>query len=201
MKYDPLENHLTQRALVKANQDRMYQKDTIVGRAPLTKSEVSAFGDAIEKGEISDALVSGYGPGSQAMTFNKTGKEIKEKAPEILTALSIQKATIEAQLAMYSEGAGVSPTNPTSRRYDKSVPFFRYDWGFCEPKYLGEGNYEEKTPQMDLCNKYNSLIYVYCDVLDDIDAINIIVQNVEDTKKYSLSVSQLIALHFTGKKD
>jgi hypothetical protein len=161
-----------------------------------SKSETDALNDMLQKGEISDTLASGYGAGSKPIVFTKTGKEIKEKVPAILASLEAQKITIEAQLTAFQTAAGVVPTKENSRRYSKNVPFLRYEYTQCEPEYLGNNTYAPKTDQMDACNKYNSLAYIYNDVLDDIDAINIISANVEDNKKLELSVSQLIALNF-----
>lgn len=161
-----------------------------------SKSETESLNEMIQKGEISDALASGYGAGSKPMTFNKTGKEIKEKVPSIVAALEAQKVTLETQLTALQTAAGIVPTRANSRRYDKNVPFLRYEYNLCEPEYLGNNQYAPKTEQMDVCNKYNSLVWVYNDLLDDIDALNFIASNVEDAKKYELSVSQLIALNF-----
>jgi hypothetical protein len=161
-----------------------------------SKSEAESLNDMIQKGEIADALASGYGAGSQPMMFQKTGKEIKEKVPAIIASLEAQKITIEAQLTALQTAAGIAPTRESNRRYAKNVPYLRYEYSLCEPEYLGNSQYAPKTDSMDICNKYNALVYVYTDILDDIDAINIISANVKDDKKYDLSVSQLIAMNF-----
>jgi hypothetical protein len=171
-----------------------YHNTNVTG-SRFSKSEVDALNDMLVKGEISDALVSGYGAGNQPMIFTKTGKEIKEKIPAIIASLEAQKITLEAQITALKTVAGIEPTNPTGRRYAKEVPFARYDYKVCEPEYLGNNNYAQKTEQMDVCSKYNALIYVYNDILDDIDALNAINSNVEDSKKYQFTVSQLIAMN------
>lgn len=161
-----------------------------------SKSETEALNEMIQKGEISDTLASGYGAGSQPLVFNKTGKEIKEKIPNILAILEAQKLSLEGQLTVLQEQSGIVPANKNTRKYDKNVPFLRYDYKQTEPEYLGNNQYSPKTDQMDVCNKYNALVWVYNDVLDDIDAIKVISSNVEDSKKYNLSVSQLVSLGF-----
>jgi hypothetical protein len=161
-----------------------------------SKSESAALDQMIQKGEISDTLANGYGAGSQPMVFVKTGKEIKEKVPSIIASLEVQKISIETQLTALQTAAGIMPTRANSRRYDKNVPFAKYEYNLCEPEYLGNSQYAPKTDQMDVCNKYNSLVWIYNDILDDIDSINVISSNVEESKKYNLSVSQLIALSF-----
>jgi hypothetical protein len=165
-------------------------------KSRFTKSESESLNEMIKKGEISDTLASGYGAGSKPFVFTKTGKEIKDKVPSILASLEVQKVTLEAQLTALQAAAGIVPTRENSRRYSKTSAFLRYEYSLCEPEYLGNNQYATKTDQMDACNKYNSLVYLYNDILDDIDSINVITTNVEDSKKYDLSVSQLIALSF-----
>lgn len=163
------------------------------GMDRFSKSEQAALDDMIEKGEIADTLASGYGAGSQPMIFKKTGKEIKEKVPGIIAALTAQKAVIEGQLNDLQVSAGIVPDQQTGRKYSKTTPYQRYEWKICEPAYVN-GAYAETTEQNKICSKYNSLVWVYNDILDDLDAIAIIEKNVEDSKAYDLSVSQLIAL-------
>lgn len=162
----------------------------------LTKSEVDALNDMIEKGEISDTLGSGYGAGSKPVTFNKKGSEIKAKIPEISAALETQRAEVEVKLNTLLAQIENEPTEERSRRYSKQTSYKRFAWEVCEPKSLGNGMYGERTGQMDLCNKYNSLLYIHSDLMDDIDALKILNTNMEDGKNYELSVSQLVALNF-----
>lgn len=165
-------------------------------KSRFSKSEQASIQDMLQKGEISDALASGYGAGSQPVVFVKKGKEIKEKAPSIIATLEVQKVTVEAQLKALQVAAGVTPTLENSRKYDKVAPFLRYEYNLCDPQYLGNNQYSPKTDQMDACSKYNSLVWIYNDILDDIDAIKVIANNIVEDKPYTLSVSQLIALDF-----
>lgn len=181
-------------AMIRSQIHSSYNNIEIPSR--FSKSEAESLNDMIQKGEISDTLASGYGAGSQPMVFTKTGKEIKDQIPTIVATLEAQKITIEAQLTALQTAAGILPTRENSRRYDKKVPILRYEYNLCEPEYLGNSQYAPKTDQMDVCNKYNSLVWVYNDILDDIDAVQVIAGNVEDNKKYQLSVSQLIAMNF-----
>lgn len=151
--------------------------------------------DVLEKGEISDCIASGYGAGSQPVTFEKTGKEIKDKIPEIKNSLSASIASIEGQLGALLVQIGKEPENVSSRKYDKTPPYKRYDYTLCEPVYCN-GQYAEKTEENTLCNKYNTLVYLWQDIKDDYDSICVMENNLTDTKKYTLSVSQLIALNF-----
>lgn len=153
----------------------------------------SVLNDMIEKGEISDSLASGYN--GTPISINKTGKEIKEKIPVLKAALETQKKEVETKLLTIQQEAGVFPDQSNSRRYSKTTPFNRYQWSMCEAKYVN-GAYEEVTDQQKACQKYNSLVGIYNEILDDIDAINVIGSNIQDSKTYSLSVSQLIALKF-----
>lgn len=161
----------------------------------IKKSEQVALNNMLEKGEIADCLANGYGAGSEPVTFVKTGKEIKEKIPVIKNSLNTQISSVGAQLSALVVKIGFEPTNDSSRRYDKNTPFKRYDWGKAETPYVN-GQYGEPTEENINCSKYNALVYLWNEMKDDFDAISVMENNLEDAKKYTLSVSQLIALNF-----
>lgn len=169
-------------AVKKARQDSMIQK---------------SIESMIEKGEISDTLGRGYGSGSEPIKFKKTGKEIKEKIPAIITMLTTEQTKIQVQLEVLAEQIGVAPTENRNSSFVKGIIYNQYPWAMCEAIYDNANKcYGEKTDQMDQCCKYNSLAYLYCSISEDLLSCQVIASNVEDKTSYTLSTSQLVALGF-----
>lgn len=108
----------------------------------------------IEKGEISDALGRGYGPASEAIKFNRTGKEIKEKIPAILTSLTLESGKISGQMEEIAKEIGIEPTIPRNSYFAKNIAYLSYDWELCDPKYdTVSQKYNDATVQNQLCSK------------------------------------------------
>lgn len=157
----------------------------------LQKSNV----DTLEKGEIMDKLVYGYGANNETFKFVKTGKEIQTMLPACIEALAEQKGEIMSQMEACVEAAGVEPTENYSPSSFKMIKMKRYPYELIRQEY-NEVNrtYTAMTESQIACQKYNDLCWSLRGVLEDILACKIILGNVEDDKKYNLTISQLVAL-------
>jgi hypothetical protein len=171
---------------------------------PLEKSEQGDIGgeskgtepDDLQKGEIASALLNDYGNPNATFKFEKTGKELKEILPKTITSLSVIKDTLLAQLGIFQTSIGSVPSDSRKsyRVPSVSVPFYSYD---LSRRIYNEmtSDYEPLTDAQVTINSYNDLAWRLCDVLEDIAVCQLIVDNIEDSKKYNLSVSQLVAIN------
>lgn len=152
--------------------------------------------DMIAKGEISDAIGRGYGSGSEPMKFVKTGKEVKEHLPAVITQLMSAKASVLAQMDIVRQAVGIDPTDAL-RASLTNQKIAIYPYKMCDAPYNDSmGKYEDRTDENVLCEKHNNLAYMLRDIEEDLATCQVVMTNATDTQKYTLSVSQLIALNF-----
>jgi len=152
--------------------------------------------DDLQKGEIMDKLVYGYGAGNNdTFKFAKTGKQIKEMLPGCIEALAEQKGEIIATMQACIENAGIEPTEDYSPSQYKVIKIKRYPYELIKQEW-NEVNrtYSQPTDAQKACCQYNDLCWSLKSILEDILACKIILANVEDDKKYNLTISQLVAL-------
>lgn len=154
-------------------------------------ADTSSFTDEtkFEKGQIAERLSYGYGSGSEPLKFTKTGKELKAQIPGLLSALNIKKAEILVKLGELSTAAGIVPNKEWFNDIISGLTVARYDWKQCD-ELCEAGN--------TAANDYNAWCYTLSDIVDDINALTVINANLKDDAKYTLSVSQLLALQFTN---
>lgn len=158
------------------------------------KAKSESMPDMIEKGMISSQLANGYGV-NEPLKFTKTGKELKEKLPTVIASLNAEKASLEAQMVIIRQKLGIDPSVAYNSYTVKGLVFYRYPWEMCDRAYDSmTQKYADATEENILCNQYNSLCSVCMDVCEDIACAEVIMANVEDNKKYTLSVNQLVAL-------
>lgn len=157
----------------------------------LQKSNV----DDLEKGEIMDKMVYGYGSNNDTFKFVKTGKEIKAMLPGCIEQLAEQKGEILAQMQACVEAAGVDPSEDYGHSRFQVIKLKRYPYDLIRQEYNEVSRcYVAMTDSQKACSQYNDLCYSLRSVLEDILACKIILANVEDDKKYNLTISQLVAL-------
>lgn len=152
----------------------------------------------IRKGEIMDRLANGYGSG-EALKFTKTGKEIKEKVPSIMEALNTAKTTTLTQLTILKAQIGCEPSDSFSSNLEKiglEITLLRYPYAMCDSVKDPNSGTWVRDAKAEACSKYNDLCWQLIDIEKDIKALHIIKENVDDGKKYELTVSQLVALQF-----
>lgn len=158
-------------------------------KAEVQEGRLEENADYLWKGEIMDQLGYGYGSENKALKFTKTGAELKEALPKTITDLQTKKATVVAKMALIAAAIGVQP----SEVYRNDL--LRYSWAMCEAPHDKMNHKEEPSEQNLACRDYNDLCYVLYSLDEDIQATEVILANVEDKKKYELTVSQLIALN------
>ena len=159
----------------------------------IIKSDID---EMIEKGEISDQLGRGYGPGAEAMKFNKKGSEIKTQIPGMISSLETEKNKLAVQLEILQEKIGQEPTQEYNTQLAPDCPK-QYVSDCCYPKYDEQIKaYPESSEENQLCSKYNSICYMIRSICEDINTLRVLEKNLEDKKSYTLSISQLIALGF-----
>lgn len=156
--------------------------------------------EKLEKGEISDKLGSGYG-GNEALKFTKSGKDLKAILPVTIANLKGKRTVLEATMKTLIEAAGCQPSESYGSYNFKSVTVNRFPWDLCRSPY-DEMNkcYPALSDEQKACGQYNDLCYQWCSISEDILACSVIMKNLEDSKKYTLSVSQLVALS-SGDED
>ncbi len=152
--------------------------------------------DDLQKGEIMDKLVYGYGSSDreQAFKFVKTGKEIKDLLPKCVVALAEQKGAMIAKMNELKEAAGCEPTEVYSGSI-KAIKILRYPYDLIRTEYDEmKRSYATATDEQKAAQEYNDMCYSLKSLLEDIVACKIILANVKDDGKYTLSLSQLVAL-------
>lgn len=169
----------------------------VVKEKKIEKSLEEQYHDKLEKGEISDKLAYGYGSGSEALKFTKTGSEIKVILPPTILKLQESKVEIEVKMKALVVICGVDPTEPWNCSGICKQELFRYPYSVSERVYDSVSNkYADPTDIQTAASQYNELCYAYRNVLEDIASCQVILENLDDKKKYDLSVSQLVALSF-----
>ncbi len=150
--------------------------------------------DDLRKGEIMDKIGMGYG-GSNALTFTKTGKELKTILPVTIAALSVKKGALEALMAIYIKAACAEPTEIYQSYQVKSIACKRYSYELMDNyDKIGEKS-TEPTEEQKAMRQYNDACYAWQSLSEDIAVCAIIGKNLDESKKYTLSVSQIIALN------
>jgi|ERR1035437_5015282 hypothetical protein len=150
--------------------------------------------DDIRKGEIMDKLGMGYGGGSNALVFTKTGKELKAILPVTVASLTAKKDALEITMATLKGEAGVEPTEVYQSYQIKSVACKRYNYELISTYDNSTNRNIQSTTEQKAMGQYNDACYAWQSLSEDIVACGVIAKNLEESKKYTLSVSQLIAL-------
>lgn len=184
---------------IQKNRKAQIAKSFSIGKTLSKSKEPIAMTDAIyfeelEKGQISDSLSYGYGQANEAIKFDKTGAQIKEMLPSCVSKLEATKNVVEAQMAAAIATVGVAPTvdwNGTNC----SVKRYPYDL-INNPYDQMTQSYPPQTEVQAAADLYNSLCYTLQNICDDLATCKVMTTNLDDKKKYSLSVSQLVALNF-----
>lgn len=173
------------------------------------KSKVQkAFEDVLSKGDITSSLNSSYGS-NEAMRFNKSGKEISGRLKKLKMQLEMLELDFEGHMMNLQEVIGEDPDDTNNSYNIKKLKTPRYSWNYCDnlPKSVvaestGVVNGNMAVPPTEeedlrkVCNQYNDFSSKLLSAKEDIESIRILIDNIESSKKYSLSVSQLGILGF-----
>lgn len=170
----------------------------------MEKGEVHQF----EKGFVADQF-SQYN--NNNLSFEKTGKECKEKIDGEITALKTKQISLEEDLDEALENFSIDekPKEKISswslRGFETKikVPYKRFDYYSCNPnsdyKVMSENG--TSSPKLTdekakIAQQYNQNLGDYVDTLVDIETLKFLRNNMEDKKKYKLTQSQLLSLGF-----
>lgn len=150
--------------------------------------------DNLQKGEVSDMLTRGYG-GGEALKFVKTGKQLKEIIPNTVANLKAKLVGIDALMETLKTQIGFEPTEKRNSGLSNSIFCNFYPYTNCSPSYdEATRSYPAQSDEQKLCSQFNDLCYNWRSIKEDIVSCNVIMNNLEDANKYTLSVSQLVAL-------
>jgi hypothetical protein len=173
-------------------------------------SEESTTGSAIEKGKDSDQLEKGKIKDALyyselKIVFQKTGKEIKEKLVSIKTRETAKLAELQVKLDLLKDKFSYQPTEKYSYEdSDDTLKTFKWDMTYesktaCDNNVIQFNETESGTLTNEECKlhrEWNDTVYSYRDVKQEIDAISLLEENLEETKKYELTARQMLNFGF-----
>lgn len=173
--------------------------------------------DDIEKSDIMNAFSN-----TDMVMIKKTGKEIKEQITSVVNPMlqtEYTEAKTKADKLLESCGAGpvcnVSPWWTNDIKID--VPYKVYDWeetyeprvkacdneyGYPDasvqpvPEELPKKNYATTAEEAQARQKYNDAVRCVCEVLVDMKAAEIMLNNLQDGQTILLNPRQAATLHF-----
>lgn len=176
-------------------------------KKPVKKGEE----DELEKGEIFNTFTSTYGD-KEPLRFSKSGKEIIFRLKKLHNKLDGEIMDLEGHMENEEDIIGFAPdsVNNSYAIKGKGIQTMRYSYDCCygsietvQPKVVEavaipakqQVNVKQQTIQQ-ACNRYNDYSSQLLSSLEDVEAIRLMIDNLESGKKYSLSVTQLAALGF-----
>lgn len=156
--------------------------------------------DQLEKGKIEDALY--YG--DVKITFSKTGKQIKEKLAAIKNAENLKLEDLKKSLDDMEDTLCYKPTEkPYNEKDDIFYKTFKWDMTYpqdsCNNNVIQFNETQSGSLTVEDCDlnrKWNDCVYSYRDTKREIDAINLLEENLEDGKKYELNARQMLNFGF-----
>lgn len=164
--------------------------DTVVGKK----------NDNLEKGMVTDSFGS-YS--NNKLSFNKTGKQIKDQITTILLPLlEAQKIQLETELTSTAKDIDTEPDSTVSdyeyRGFSKVLPkVARYSWDLCENRWDEVSRSAPAlTDEQKAMRVYNEIAQKIVSTMADIQYATLLARNVEDAKKYELTSDQVLALQF-----
>lgn len=168
-----------------------------------------------QKSDIMNAI-SGYS--DNKITIQKSGKEIKEQIKNVvLPAKEIALADKKRDATDILEDCGDAPTKDVPCYWTSDmhieVPFKFYDWEetccSCKedsvayslsPNQHAENEDRINRPETQAeCNarrEYNDAVHAICEILVDIKACKVLLNNLSDSVKVELTPRQIVVLNF-----
>lgn len=132
--------------------------------------------------------------------FTKTGKEIKSKLSDVKKAEDANCLDLRAKMNTILEKIPFDPTE--GHNGDCGVKTFPWDMTYDGEKTLGSVSYNDtesgtlSSEQTKLCRGYNDLAYSYRESKRELDAINLLEENLDDNKKFELTAGQMLMFGF-----
>lgn len=157
-----------------------------------TKDDLEKGGDG-EGDTITKSLIDGY---REKITFNKTGKEIKEKLQGIKTDIGTKIAEHAAKAENLKITIGFEPEETVSQwrsncdKVDATMhKVYPYEKCQSAPSY-------EDSDSSSNCRQYNDCVYKLIDLKCDMVEADFYINNLEDKKSYNLSAREAMKLGF-----
>lgn len=145
-------------------------------------SDLTKSNDNLEKGIISDNF--NYAPD---FFFEKKGSEVKLLIPKTIEALTNKLNLIETSLPKMEEEIGIEPNEISTPVYeDKTITYKRF--GYKQNDECTDKDVKQKMYQ------YNENVYLCGNIKSDIKTCQVLLENIEDNKKYKFTLKQLTAL-------
>jgi hypothetical protein len=168
----------------------------------LEKGREDELGDnQLEKGKVRDALF--YS--EFKINFTKTGKDIKVKLAAIKAIEGAKVASIETALNEIKNEMTYQPTEVYSSEDDNyGYKTFKWDMTYKDSSASGNNVIQFNDTasgtlsqaECDLHRKWNDTVYQYRECKKELDAIELLEENIEDSKKYELSARQMLSFGF-----
>ncbi len=162
--------------------------------------------DVLEKGGIASELR--Y---NGQLLVEKTGKEVKEALTKFSQLYEEQKNTLALELAELKGRIGIEPMQDLSNySYDRlkarfgNTNLWCYSWeqrrrcenpgDSAEPAAIQA--YKESDASCSMMDQYNDKLYKYAELCVEMCYMDTLLNNLNDTKKYALSIEQAAMLGF-----
>lgn len=155
--------------------------------------------DELEKGRIADAL--NYG--ETKFTFFKKGSEIKEKLQRIKGIEQSKLIGIQAKISELEPKLAYKPTETNS--YEPccdEYKTFKWDMTYIDNdnrNVIQLSDTQQGTLTKEECENnrcWNDLIYSCREIQRELDAINLLEENLEDDKEFELTARQMLNFGF-----
>ena len=163
-----------------------------------------------EKSDVMDAMC-GY---ESKITISKTGKEIKEQVKNVVLPAKkecLEKCSADANKLL--SDCGDAPTRDVPKYWladmDIETAYKFYDWDETYVPERGinvvqtlsasenvQGNVPSSVKEGQTRREYNDKVRNVCDCLVDIKACEILLNNIKDNEKFTLSPRQILVLKF-----
>lgn len=163
-------------------------------------------GEKLEKGKLADDL---YYNNVDNITFEKTGKAIKEKLVTVKALENSKVVEVTEKLSKMQSEFTHQPTEDCykygfAKNVECNYKCFNWNLTYFEEGSSMNGSYENSDgsytnvvasqEEADFCREWNNLVEKYVDCKSECKAIEVYEDNLEDSKKYKLTAQQM--LHF-----
>ena len=160
--------------------------------------------NTLEKGAVRDSMF--YG--DSFLKFTKKGSEIKEKVTALKSKIEAKVATLKSEIADMQDKLNYQPKekcyHDSSSACCEDYKVFPWEMTYCETKsgHIGSvkiDDYNSGTiskEDCDLHRKWNDAVYKYVNEQSEIEAIEMLIENLEDDKNFELTGRQMVTFGF-----
>jgi hypothetical protein len=191
--------------LSELNRVEYRHNDVVISVLVKEKIEKSAEAEEdVDEDDLQKGLVTDSFQYDSKMDFIKTGKDIKAQVNGVLIPLlEAQKTRLNADLVSKAKDIDCDPDSTVDsyeyRGFAGVLPqVAQYSWDMYGKKYDSNGMSTEACDedQAKCMRKYNEIARNLVSTMSDIYYSSLLARNMEDSKKYTLTTKQVIALQF-----